>query len=228
MRLREMLRRADGWLLDVFYPERTACLVCGRPSRGERLCPGCAAELNALRLDGERDLWLGAAYRYQGVARKLVHRLKYDCVEDAARLLACAMEENARAMALPRDTVVTWVSMPEKRRRMRGIDHGRLLAESVAGALGLTCRALLERRSRGLGRTQRGLGRMARQRNLQGAFRCAGDIPPHVLLVDDVYTTGATMRECTACLREGGARRVETLTACRVMARENTGEWMGR
>ena len=75
-----MLRRADGWLMDVFYPERTACLTCGRPSRGARLCPGFAAELNALRLYGERKLWLGAAYRYQGVARKLVHRLKYDCV----------------------------------------------------------------------------------------------------------------------------------------------------
>ena len=223
-----MLRRADGWLLDVFYPERAACLVCGRPSHGMQLCTGCAAELNVLRLDGERELWLGAAYRYQGVARKLVHRLKYDCVEDAVRLLACAMAENARAMALPRDTVVTWVSMPEKRRRMRGIDHGRLLAESVAGAMGLTCRALLERCGRGLGRTQRGLGRTARQLNLQGAFRCAGDIPSHVLLVDDVYTTGATMRECTACLREGGACRVDTLTACRVMAGENTGEWMGR
>ena len=186
MRLREMLRRADRWLLDVFYPERAACLACGRPSHGAGLCPGCAAALDALRLDGERELWLGAAYRYQGVARKLVHRLKYDCVEDAARLLASAMAENARAMKLPGDTVVTWVSMPEKRRRMRGIDHGRLLAENVAGALGLPCRALLERPGRGLGRTQRGLGRMARQRNLQGAFRCAGDIPSHVLLVDDV------------------------------------------
>ena len=111
---------------------------------------------------------------------------------------------------------------------MRGIDHGRLLAEHVAARLGLPCRALLERTGHGRGHTQRGLGRAARLRNLQGAFRCAGDIPPHVLLVDDVRTTGSTLRVCTACLREGGARRVETLTACRVMGRENTGEWMGR
>ena len=69
-------------------------------------------------------------------------------------------------------------------------------------------------------RQGRGLGRAARLRNLQGAFRCAGDIPPHVLLVDDVRTTGSTLRVCTSCLREGGARRVETLTACRVPGRD--------
>ena len=223
-----MLRRADGWLLDALYPERTACLVCARPSHGERLCPVCAAELDALRLDGARDGWMGAAYRYQGAARKLVHQLKYGCVEDAARLLALAMTDTARGMRLPPDTVVTWVSMPERRRRMRGIDHGRLLAEHVAARLGLPCRALLERTGHGRGHTQRGLGRAARLRNLQGAFRCAGDIPPHVLLVDDVRTTGSTLRVCTACLREGGARRVETLTDCRVPGRDDTGERAGR
>lgn len=133
-----MFRRADSWLLDALYPERTACLVCARPSRGERLCPACAAELDALRLDGAHDGWMGAAYRYQGAARKLVHQLKYGCVEDAARLLALAMADTARGMGLPPDTVVTWVSMPERRRRMRGIDHGRLLAEHVAASLGFT------------------------------------------------------------------------------------------
>lgn len=196
----------------ILYPERIICVCCGRPSRGDLLCEACARELEELRLDGPRE---GASYRFDGPARKLIHRLKYENVAAAATILARAMALDAMKMHLPPDTVVTWVTMPETRRAMRGIDHGKLLAQAVALRLGKPARRLLIRQNVKAMHTQRGSDRAARMRNLKGLFAPENDLPRHILLVDDVLTTGATMDTCTACLVRGGAT-VYHLTAARV------------
>lgn len=199
-------------LLRVIYPERVVCVVCSRPTHGEFLCADCQEELEKLRLDGAR---LHASYRYEGVAKKLVHRLKFDNVTAAATVLARAMALDAAKLHLPPDTVVTWVTMPEKRKRVRGIDHGQVLAQAVALRLGLETKRLLIRSDKHSMRTQRGASRAKRLQNLQGLFTAEKNLPRHVLLVDDVTTTGATLQTCTQCLCRGGAR-VTCLTATRV------------
>lgn len=227
------LRSLCRAVMDALYPQKWLCLCCGqRPSHGEYLCSACAEALEVSRL----TMWIcpacGAevtgsrcaycedwetetarpAYPHSGVARKLVHCLKYDNLADAAHLLAPAMAENAARLSLPPETVVTWVAMPEKRRRERGIDHGRILAEAVAAEMGLVSRPLLVRTKKHV-HTQRGLHRAERLSNLRGVFACTEDIPSCVLLVDDVLTTGATAHVCASCLRTGGAQRVCVVTA---------------
>lgn len=199
-------------LLRVLYPERVVCVVCSRPSHGEFLCTVCQEELEKLRLDGAR---LHASYRYEGVAKTLVHRLKFDNVTAAATVLARGMALDAVKMRLAPDTVVTWVTMPEQRKRIRGIDHGQVLAQAVALRLGLKTKRLLIRSDKHSMRTQRGSSRAQRLQNLQGLFTAEKELPRHVLLVDDVTTTGATLQTCTQCLCQGGAR-VVCLTAARV------------
>lgn len=199
-------------LLRVLYPERVVCVVCGRPSRGELLCAPCEDELKKLRLDGTRE---HASYKFEGVARKLVHRLKYDNVTAAATLLARAVALDAAKMGLSPDTVVTWVTMPEKRKRIRGIDHGQVLARAVGLRLGYPVKRLLIRSGKHPLRTQRGSSRARRLRNLQGLFTVEAELPKYILLVDDVTTTGATMETCSTCLRQGGAH-VVCLTATKV------------
>ena len=199
-------------LMRMVYPERVVCIVCGRPSRGEFLCPVCAGELEELRLPGERE---HASYRYDGVAKKLVHRLKFDCVTAAAAVLARAMALDAAKLHPSPDAVVTWVSMPEKRKRIRGIDHGRVLASAVGLRLNLPVKQLLIRSGKHPLRTQRGSSKERRMRNLVGMFTPAENLPRYILLVDDVTTTGATMETCCACLRQAGAHVIH-LTATKV------------
>ena len=141
----------------------------------------------------------------------LIHRLKYQAVADCALPLARGMADMAQTMNLPPDTVVTWVTMPQRRLRERGIDHGRALAEETARQLGLPCRRLLTRR--GEGHTQHGLNREARLKNLTGAFACGETLTRPVLLVDDVMTTSATARSCAASLKAAGAPEVVVITA---------------
>lgn len=204
-------------LEDVLWPRGVKCLCCDDLSGGELLCPTCAEALKAMRLapQDRGSESHQSVYRYDGVAKMLVLLLKADCAEDSAVALAVGMAAVVRDMKLPPDTVLTWVSMPEIRRKKRGIDHGRTLCEVVAAQTGHEVRQLLVRTRNS--HTQRGLDREARLRNLSGTFACKARIDHPVLLIDDVMTTGATAEQCSAVLQEAGAPQVYVLTATKAM-----------
>ena len=212
-----------AFLLDTVYPLGAVCRSCGRLSDGSPLCPDCSRRLRAdgllFRWESEEPEPGLTAYwmtPHTGVARTLVLRLKHRAEAWAADALADLILPLPAGFSFPAGTVVTWVAMPERRRRNRCVDHGRLLAEAVARRLGLPCRPLLVRRDT-LHRNQVRLSRQQRQQNLKNAFLPLPgkkiDFP--VLLVDDVLTTGTTVRRCAAALRSGGADQITVLTLTR-------------
>lgn len=145
---------------------------------------------------------------HRGHARDTVLGLKYANARHAARelgrLMALAVDEPGRL------DVVTWAPTSAARVAQRGYDPAELLARSVAGYLGLPCRRLLYReRSSG---PQTGKGRVAR---LEGPRFRARPMWRRlaVLVVDDVTTTGATMREAAATLQSAGAGSVQCVAA---------------
>ena len=232
MRAPKWLRRLDRAALEVLYPTGLTCLLCGEPSRGETLCADCARSLAEERLTGpvcprcghplREDVCafcgedfpahgMRAVWRHAGAARTLVHRLKYEGLTEAVPILSRGMAEAAEKLPLPKDTVVTWVTMPAKRLRERGVDHGRCLAEATAKRLGYEARPLLLRVREP--ETQQGLNRASRMTNLKGSFRAQDAQGLTVLLCDDVTTTGATALLCAACLKAGGAAAVWIVTA---------------
>lgn len=208
MKLKEVLE-------DVFWPRGIACLCCNELIDGGILCTNCQDALNAMRVKSHEQGDIRSTYYYDGMAKELVVMLKFECVEDAAQVLAEAMVEEIRCMNLPDDTVITWVTMPKKRLRERGIDHGRTLCEAVSKLCGLEVRRLLMRQGRFC--TQRGLSQEARLKNLNGTIICTEKVDVPVLLIDDVTTTGATASVCADALLAAGAPRVEVLTATRAM-----------
>lgn len=161
------------------------------------------------------DCTSGSAFCYDGVARELIHLLKYECTADAAAVLAEGMADTLAGMQLPPDTVMTWVTMPDIRRRTRGIDHGRALCEALSEKTGMAAQRMLKR----IGRphTQRGLDKETRLKNVRDTFACDTAPGRTVLIVDDVMTTGATAEACEEALRKAGAEQVYVLTAARVM-----------
>lgn len=209
------------WLEEVLWPHGLACICCGVLSEGELLCPSCRKALRAMRLGpedaGEENI--RSVYRYDGTAKQLVLLLKEQCLEDAAEVLAAEMAAMLNTMALPQDMILTWVTMPERRRKGRGIDHGRVLCEAVAEKTGRPVRQLLSRE--GKIHTQRGLDRVARLQNLANTIRCNMHIEAPVLVIDDVLTTGATVSACAEALRAAGAPQVYALTATRAVLKKN-------
>ncbi len=203
------------WLEDVLWPRGLGCICCDELCRGKLLCDTCQKALDAMKLPDDAAGDIRSIYRYDGVARQLVILLKDHCAADAAMVLAPQMADAINAMKLPEDTVLTWVIMPDIRRKKRGIDHGRTLCEAVSSVTGMPVRQLLIRSKNG--HTQRGLNRDARLKNIANSIRCEVSIDSTVVLIDDVLTTGATVSVCAEALRKAGATNVIAVTATRVV-----------
>jgi predicted amidophosphoribosyltransferase len=187
------------------------CPGCGR--RGDPVCGACAGNLQRARpadAPPGLDAWW-AAFAYEGVAREVVARVKYRGARAALPWLADAMVEVLPATATAsRFDAVTWAPTSRERRRSRGFDPAELLARAVARRLGVRCVGLLDR---GPGPPQTGRTGADRRHGPEHVAHRA--VPPSVLVVDDVATTGATLAAAARALRAGGAQRAAALTAAR-------------
>lgn len=194
-----------NWLLPA------TCAGCGRRT-AQGLCPACCAAIR--RPPGVRppvglDEWYAAGI-YEGPLREAIARLKYRNARATLGLLVALADA-----ALPGDLRVgrvTWVPASEGRRRRGGFDHAALLAEALARARDLPVGALLTRLDRGA-QTQRA----PRDRHAGPRLSCTEAPPRSVLLVDDVATTGATMRNAAATLHGEGCERVIGVTVARTL-----------
>jgi predicted amidophosphoribosyltransferase len=150
-----------------------------------------------------------ALLAYDGAARNVIARLKYRNHRTAVAGLAAAM---AASVVHPPD-VVTWAPTTADRRRARGFDHAELLARAVARQLRRPCRPL-PLRGPGPPQTGRTLAERLRGPHFD-AVSAGGRGTAHVLVVDDIVTSGATVTAAAAALRRAGVRRVDVLAAAR-------------
>jgi ComF family protein len=144
-------------------------------------------------------------------AREAVHLLKYRGWRRLAPLLADAMR---KAVSPVPGTTLLAIPLGATRQRSRGYNQSAVLAESLARALHLPLVSGTLRRIRETG-TQTALTPEARRANLAGAFRVEGRVPRRAFLVDDVFTTGATLAEAAGALLAAGAESVGAVTFAR-------------
>lgn len=228
-----LLRRCADACLDLLFPH--ACAACGR--YGHRICPACAQAVIPVpaaicehcgRVQPMRTARCGfcletsplrqvrAAGLHVEPLRHFIHLLKYeerpDLAPDLARYLAANLAGPEWTGIWPQLDAIAPVPLHAARRAQRGYDQAELLARGLAGRTRIPLRLDLAARTRET-RAQVGLNAAQRQANMQGAFSatsaCTG---LHVLLIDDVYTTGATMAACAQALLDAGAAWVCGLT----------------
>jgi ComF family protein len=198
-----------------------ACPICGRPHAAFEdddlagiPCGGCASRPPPF----EAGLSMGA---YRGPLRSLIRLLKFEDRPDLAPPLAARAIAflAARPVPLPGTDVVIPVPLGPLRRLQRGYNQSAEIARALSARLGAPCLPHALRRRTG-GRPQARLPAGLRAANVRGAFRASRRAPlagRAVLLVDDVWTTGATVRECTRALRAAGAARVVVFTLARAV-----------
>ena len=200
--------------LDLLFP--ALCPVCGAPcgpGRRDPLCGACWAGIPRI----EPPCCDACGLPLWRPLREALHALKFGGRRALARPLADLLLEQCGA-GLPADvTAVVPVPLARDRERARGFNQAGLIAERLARRLGLP----LERRWLARVRAtapQSELAAEERRTNVRGAFRAAPDVRGrHVLLVDDVLTTGATLAECARAVAAAGAARVGVLTVARVL-----------
>lgn len=182
-------------------------MVCRGPGPG--LCAACLRRTEAPPVTRVRDVGpVPALFAYAGHGARIVQSLKY---RDGRRLVSPLADLLAhRCTAMPPAGVVTWVPTSARRRRARGFDQSELLAKALARRLGAASAPLLRRRP---GPAQTGLDRAGRSTAAGYAPIARTGLP--VLVVDDVCTTGATLRAACAALGEAGVH----LAGCTVIAR---------
>jgi predicted amidophosphoribosyltransferase len=147
---------------------------------------------------------------YLGPARPLLRAWKERGLRRASGLVADAV---AGRVARPEVDVVTFVPPNTLRQLGRGHHPAVELAAALGMRWGIETAPLLTRA--GARRRQTGLGRAERGLNVAGAFRAAAPAPARVVLVDDVYTTGATVSAAATVLKRAGASTVEVVTFAR-------------
>ena len=219
-------------LVDLLLPER--CAGCGA---GERIvCSACLTGLRLLRGPlcarcGAPTAWpVARCAECSGRRLSFVSARAAVASEGHARPLVAAWKERgrrrlARAFA---DVVVDVVTRPDLEAmtfvpadQARGLWRGQNPAETLARLLGLAwdlpVTPLITRTRHAP--PQRGLPRSERRRNVRGAFAPTSSVPPSVALIDDVYTTGATVAAAATELRRAGARSVQVVTFARAVRR---------
>ncbi len=155
---------------------------------------------------------------YEGVARDLVHALKFHAHLAAAEVMAAQMvpglarleaHEGARLAAAP----LVPVPFAPGRRRTRGFDPAELLASRLSARTAREVVRCLRRR----GDAPRQVGAVRQQRLRAAGMEAAGRAPPVAILVDDVHTTGATLDACARALASAGTRTVFAVTYARTV-----------
>ncbi len=226
--------------LEILFPKK--CLGCGKfgvylcqsciseITQGELICPGCQrASVGGMthpickRKFGLDGLWsLGI---YEGSLKKGIQKIKYRFVRDLGKeLVNLTVEYWVRngpyilekiKVSRGEDWVVTAVPLHKRRQNWRGFNQSELLGKLLSEKIGLKYENLLQRVKDT--KPQVGLKGRDRRSNIKGAFELTNHYPlvTNILIFDDVWTTGSTMRECAYLLKRGGAKLIWGLTLAR-------------
>ena len=200
--------KAAEWLGDLVFPP--TCANCGRVDA--RFCAACRAELARCPVEIEYYSVEGldgvcATGKQQGILASAVKAFKYEAATELNDVLAERLIVALRAQDWESDTALP-VPLHADRLLERGYNQSALLGERLAQSLGIRFEPALLGRVRSTGQQAR-LSVSERQQNVAGAFQAAPAVKDlSVLLIDDVVTTGATLRECAAALRARNAAAV--------------------
>lgn len=233
----EFLKKCLAAFKDALYPMNCTCDVCGEELVADtryRLCSECVEKLPfvgehrclscGMPLKDESDYCNRCQYEkfafvknrspltYDGETKKMIYALKFGRKKYIAQTLGALMADEFLKSGMQADIIV-FVPMTQKEEKKRGFNQSALLAYEVGGRLNIpVLPALVKIKDTS---AQKELHGKERSINLEGAFSCAFEQVKsrRLLLIDDIFTTGATANECAKVLLKAGAREVNVLTS---------------
>lgn len=235
---RKWLRKTGRFFSDLFFPR--FCISCNK--EGDFICKNCSLFLSEAGLicpvcekgsyfgeihkkcpkrnmpDGLANLW-----DYEGMVKNGIHQAKYgkyvfQILNELTDYFFLRIEENKNRMSVflsflfEEDTAITFVPVCRKSNLLRGFNQSEIIANNLAGKSGKETFNILYKKKHTISQTK--LDREDRKKNVEGVFSVypKKKVPQKIVLVDDIWTSGATMRECCRTLKENGAEKVWCFT----------------
>jgi len=201
--------------------EKFICPVCEKPAFNGQTHPRCQTKYT---LDG-----LVSIFPYEGMIKAALSKLKYKFITDLTQELAGSIVRTIELNLTDQFKSLKWFFIDHKsilfpiplywqRENWRGFNQSELLGKKIAEHFGWRMKTDVLIRQR-FTKPQVGLKSDKRQENIQGAFKISPNIQisqyPNILLFDDVWTTGSTLKEACKTLKMAGAKEVWGLTICR-------------
>ncbi len=193
-------------LLSVFLESR--CPLCDRTS-GETICSYCQRKLSSYRLDKPDRFWRGdlpvfAWGRYDGQLKQAIAKLKYDRQPEIGSLLGRWLGRSWLDKNLIKQPKITVIPIPlhYKKLKIRGYNQASIIAQGFCQETGYLLQAQSLIRVRNT-KAMYELNPLERIENLKNAFALRDRLPPNpVLLLDDIYTSGTTVKEAAKILQQ--------------------------
>lgn len=223
-------RELGEGVLSAVYPENLYCMACndlldgiGPLSASQwGLCDRCLSELfsdeNLKGTLGKDSS--GRSYSrvlsctvYGGLSKEIIGKFKNKNMPWLGKNIGALMAERFREEHCGSPDLVTFVPMHPAKKKIRGYDQAQLLAEQVGQSLKIPCVDCLERTRKTA--AMKNMSEEQRNQNVAGAFQLRGSSylrGKHVILVDDIVTTGSTAEACASVLKQAGAGEVTLLT----------------
>ena len=233
--MKKIKRIKDG-ILDLIFPP--ICPVCNKIAISGRICPGCERKFSPVRgplcekcgkvvEEGERlcpDCSIGAhlydegcaAYEYDEYMSTSMYRFKYNGKREFSIWYASAMAARLSSKIRSwKPQVIIPVPVHKSRLKKRGYNQAALIARQLSQHLSIPVRDDLASRVTDT-KVQKELGAASRQNNLKKAFNVTPNVVKYesVLIVDDIYTTGATIDALAGALKAAGVKKVYFATLC--------------
>jgi ComF family protein len=229
----------------IFPPQCLGCAEILYPQRGHLFCPACEEKIRFITGDicpvcgtifpnspaqshlcgncMENKTYYSCAravVSYETIILNAIHQFKYGSNISVGALLASLMADfSFPDVDFSDHSLIIPVPLHIKRLRQRGFNQSLILAHALAKKWQIPVNFSLLRRQK-FTLTQTGLNKAERKQNINGAFEISDKkiiAGKNIILVDDVYTTGATINECAKTLIKAGAQKVTVLTLARVL-----------
>lgn len=209
-------RKIKNIILDILFPK--VCINCGK--EGKYICDKCSifiSEAEPMIYAGECLDGLVSAWDYEGLIKELIQMIKYQGITDVIKELISLIDIKTYC------PYITYVPMYLKREKERGFNQAEIIARELAKkanprpVLGQLLEKVVDTED------QAKLSKEERLENVKGSFKFSASTwdrsglfqAPQVLLVDDVFITGATMQECCKVLKRSGVEKVWAFTLAR-------------
>lgn len=183
--------------------KRPICPECGRPAFDSATHPGCRGRYT---IDG-----LTSFFRYESIIQKAVKALKYRFVSDLATEFVSLIPQDL----FPKSSCLIPIPLYPTRLRERGYNQAEVMGKLIAAKLNIVMRTDILRRTKQTVPQVEKKQRKDRLKNMEKVFSVSSPVSPNILLFDDVFTTGATMRSAANVLKRNGAKIVWGITMAR-------------